>query len=233
MLQLLTVKIGFSCLTQKLVCDHWNRFLKPISLIIGQFPCHRRRHHEDNDYRLIIIVVVIIITNHYHHYDHHNRPHSQMSMMASQMTGVLIACSTIGSSADKKSFKLCVTGLCEGNSPVMLAQPFVQAQIKKFKLCVTGLCEGNSPMTTEFPSHRASNAEKHSIWWRHSVIFHLTSTDIPMIARAITIPARNQYLSGPDIKLLSWASLRCSSRHASTPWSWSWSSSCSWYVPLL
>ena len=34
------------------------------------------------------------------------------------------------------------------------------------KLCVTGLCEGNSPVTGEFPAQRASNAENVSIWWR-------------------------------------------------------------------
>ena len=35
------------------------------------------------------------------------------------------------------------------------------------KLCVTGLCKGNSPVTDEFPIQRASNAENVSIWWRH------------------------------------------------------------------
>ena len=35
------------------------------------------------------------------------------------------------------------------------------------KLRVTGLCEGNSPVTGEFPAHRASNAKNVSIWWRH------------------------------------------------------------------
>ena len=38
---------------------------------------------------------------------------------------------------------------------------------KTSKLCVTGLCVGNSPVTGEFPAHRASNAENVSIWWRH------------------------------------------------------------------
>ena len=38
---------------------------------------------------------------------------------------------------------------------------------KTSKLRVTGLCEGNSPMTSGFPAQRASNAEKISIWWRH------------------------------------------------------------------
>ena len=35
------------------------------------------------------------------------------------------------------------------------------------KLCVTGLCEGNSPVTGEFPLQKASNAENVSIWWSH------------------------------------------------------------------
>ena len=39
--------------------------------------------------------------------------------------------------------------------------------IKISKLCVTGLCEGNSPVTGEFPAQRASNMGNVSIWWRH------------------------------------------------------------------
>ena len=35
------------------------------------------------------------------------------------------------------------------------------------KLRVTGLCEGNSPVTGDFPAQRASKAENVSIWWRH------------------------------------------------------------------
>ena len=38
---------------------------------------------------------------------------------------------------------------------------------KTSKLRVTGLCEGNSPMTGEFPAQRTSNAGNVSIWWRH------------------------------------------------------------------
>ena len=38
---------------------------------------------------------------------------------------------------------------------------------KTSKLRVTGLCEGNSPVTGEFPAQRASNAENVSILWRH------------------------------------------------------------------
>ena len=40
---------------------------------------------------------------------------------------------------------------------------------KTSKLRVTGLCEGNSPGTGEFPAQMASNAENISIWWRHHI----------------------------------------------------------------
>ena len=38
---------------------------------------------------------------------------------------------------------------------------------KTSKLHITGLCEGNSPVTGEFPAQTASNTENVSIWWRH------------------------------------------------------------------
>ena len=38
---------------------------------------------------------------------------------------------------------------------------------KTSKLRVTGLCEGNPRVTDGFPSQKASNAENVSIWWRH------------------------------------------------------------------
>ena len=38
---------------------------------------------------------------------------------------------------------------------------------KTSKLRVTGLCEGNSPVTGELPTQMASNAEDVSLWWRH------------------------------------------------------------------
>ena len=38
---------------------------------------------------------------------------------------------------------------------------------KTSKLRITGLCEGDSPGTGEFPPQMASNAENVSIWWRH------------------------------------------------------------------
>ena len=38
---------------------------------------------------------------------------------------------------------------------------------KTSKVRITGLCEGNSPVTGEFPAQRVSKAENVSIWWRH------------------------------------------------------------------
>ena len=49
----------------------------------------------------------------------------------------------------------------------ILNRLFMRRSKKTPKLRVTGLCEGNSPVTGEFPSQRASNAENISIWWRH------------------------------------------------------------------
>ena len=63
-----------------------------------------------------------------------------MSSMAPQITSLTIVYSTVYSSGRSK---------------------------KTSKLRVTGLCEGNSPVTGEFPAHRAQYAKNVSIWWRH------------------------------------------------------------------
>ena len=63
----------------------------------------------------------------------------KMSAMASQITSLTIANSTVYSGRSKKTSKLRVSGLCAG---ISLA-------------------------TGEFPAQRASNAENVSIWWRH------------------------------------------------------------------
>ena len=44
---------------------------------------------------------------------------------------------------------------------------------KTSKLRVTCLCEGNSLVTGEFPSQRASNAENVSIRWRHHIFLEI------------------------------------------------------------
>ena len=47
---------------------------------------------------------------------------------------------------------------------VLLNRLFRRKSKKTSKLRVTGLCEGNSPVTGEFPAQRTSNAENASIW---------------------------------------------------------------------
>ena len=49
-----------------------------------------------------------------------------------------------------------------------LLNHFFRCKSKKTsKICVTGLCEGNQLVTGGFPSQRASTAENISIWWNH------------------------------------------------------------------
>ena len=49
----------------------------------------------------------------------------------------------------------------------LLKSLFRHRSKKTSKLRITGLCEGNSLGTGEFPTQKASNAENVSIWWRH------------------------------------------------------------------
>ena len=53
----------------------------------------------------------------------------------------------------------------------LLQRLFRRRSKKTSKLCVTGLCVGNSPVTGEFPTQRASNAENVFIWWCHHAQF--------------------------------------------------------------
>ena len=74
-----------------------------------------------------------------------------MGAMASQITSLTIVYSTVYSGTDER---------------------------KQSKLRDTGFCEGNSSVTGEFPSQRASNAKKVSIWWRHHADFRHWCTEI-------------------------------------------------------
>ena len=74
------------------------------------------------------------------HYDHYSDV--IMGEMVSQITSLTIVYSTVYSGANLR---------------------------KHFKVRVTGLCTGNSPVTSEFLARMDSNAENVSIWWRHHV----------------------------------------------------------------
>ena len=64
---------------------------------------------------------------------------------------------------------------------------------KTSKLGVIGLCEGNPPVAGDFPSQRSSDAENVSIWWRHHdtvrAIFWIT--DIRSSIHHLTIVLQN------------------------------------------
>ena len=86
-----------------------------------------------------------------------------MGVMASQITSLTIVYSTVYSRRRSKTTS---------------------------KLCVTGLCGGKSPVTGEFPSQRASNAEKASMWWRHhGNSFDRNLTTNPIISHCCKIPS--------------------------------------------
>ena len=52
-----------------------------------------------------------------------------------------------------------------------LSRLFRRRSKERPKLCVTGLCAGNSPVTGEFPAQMASYAENVSIWWHHHAYY--------------------------------------------------------------
>ena len=60
----------------------------------------------------------------------------------------------------------------------LLNRLFRRRSKKTSKLCVTGLCAGNSPVTSEFPTQKASNAANISIWWRHHVFKNCWSNGV-------------------------------------------------------
>ena len=52
----------------------------------------------------------------------------------------------------------------------LLNRLFRRRSKKISKPRVTGLCEGNLPVIGELPTQRVSNVENVSIWWRHHVL---------------------------------------------------------------
>ena len=120
---------------------------------------HHHHHHYHHHIIIIIIIIGIVITivnityntitavSYPCHYSG-----VIMGLMASQITGVSIINSTGCSNAGQK---------------------------KTSKLRVTCLCDGNSPVVGEFSSKRASNAENVSIWWRHHALRNVKMNNTP------------------------------------------------------
>ena len=76
----------------------------------------------------------------------------------------------------------------------LLKRLFRRRSKKTSKLCVTGLCAGNSPGTGEFPAQMASNAEHVSIWWRHHDI-HASAKWVTIYSSNILTPDRHQFIT--------------------------------------
>ena len=57
---------------------------------------------------------------------------------------------------------------------------------KTWKLRVTGLCEGNSPVAGEFPAQMASNVEKFPFHWHTRVSYHYSDVIMSEMASQIT-----------------------------------------------
>ena len=90
---------------------------------------------------------------------------------------------------------------------------------KTSKLPVTGLCEGNSLVTGEFPAQRASNVENVPIWWRHHAhcwqlmpcgIMDLRSTWDQVMACYLMSPSHYLNQCGPIISKVL--------HHSTKPW---------------
>ena len=68
----------------------------------------------------------------------------------------------------------------------LLNRLFRRRSKKTSKLRVTGLCEGNSPVTGEFPSQMASNTENASISWRyHDLTYFCCRRNVPHITSGL------------------------------------------------
>ena len=66
----------------------------------------------------------------------------------------------------------CVLWLPESLMDLSTLCLFRRRSKKTLKLRLTGLCEGNSPGTGEFPAQLASNAENICNWWLHHVDYY-------------------------------------------------------------
>ena len=84
----------------------------------------------------------------------------------------------------------------------LLSRLFRHRRKKTSKLCVTGLCEGNSPVTGEFPAQRASNAENVPIWWRHRGI--VWSSSMCLLRIFLVVEPMGPPWNGATVEVWEW-----------------------------
>ena len=73
---------------------------------------------------------------------------------------------------------------------------------KTSKLCITGLCEGNSSVTDEFSAQRASNAENFSPSWRYHVIMYTYVSTLGEISMEPPLSSRGTICSNFNCSLI-------------------------------
>ena len=73
---------------------------------------------------------------------------------------------------------------------------------KTSKLCITGLCEGNSPVTGKFPWQTDSNAENVSIWWCHHDELFVTWNTIPSARDHLNMILYDRYIFSKGNELI-------------------------------
>ena len=82
---------------------------------------------------------------------------------------------------------------------------------KTWKLRVTGLCEGNSPVTQtgEFSAQMFSDAENVSIWWRHHAM-HLHGSRIGLYREPVFVQngANISHNNGKVLHRISFTALK-------------------------
>ena len=91
----------------------------------------------------------------------------------------------------------------------LLNRLFMRRSTKTSKLCVTGICEGNSPVTGKFPAQRASDAENVSIWWRHHVC-RMKESLCSMISATYVILVSSYYANIANTFLFPETNTECS-----------------------
>ena len=91
----------------------------------------------------------------------------------------------------------------------LLNRLFRRRSKKTSKLRVTAVYEGNSPVTGEFPAQRASNVENVSIWWRHHVLGLCSTVEVHIgicciLIRQIWRFHRNRWNCTFDVTNINW-----------------------------
>ena len=101
---------------------------------------------------------------------------------------------------------------------------------KTSKLRMTGLCEGNSPVTGGFPAQRASKADNGSILWRHRVFLYPAGMlALKQTSSWLYLQTANRIISMPFLSLW-WYFITCDINVTYRIWIRNWLTSVDWSI---